>query len=392
MNIHEYQAKQLFKAFGIAAPQGKTVTTADDAVLATQEIAGDVWVVKAQVHAGGRGKVGGVKLAKNTDEVRQYASDMLGSRLVTKQTGADGLPVESVLIEKTYPIKREFYLSLLVDRATERVMFVSSVAGGMDIEEVAEQTPEKIVSLLIDPAAGLQSYQCRQVAFDLSLQGPQIRALEKIMQGMYQLLLEKDASQIEINPLVETDEGELLALDAKINFDDNAVALHPDILAFRDQGQEDEKENKAQEFDLNYITLDGTIGCMVNGAGLAMATMDLVKLKGGEPANFLDVGGGTTPEKVCEAFKLILSDKSVKAVLVNIFGGIVQCDVIAKGILTAVDEVHVQVPVVVRLEGTNAEKGRELLNNSDFGVIAADNLASAAEQVVALANNGGSKA
>ncbi len=392
MNIHEYQAKQLFKAFGISAPQGKTVVTADDAVLATQNIPGNVWVVKAQVHAGGRGKVGGVKLAKNTDEVKQYAADMLGSRLVTKQTGAEGLPIESVLIEKTYPIKREFYLSILVDRATERVIFVSSIAGGMDIEEVAEQTPEKIVTLLINPAAGLQGYQCRKVAFDLALQGKQIRALEKIMQGMYRLLLEKDANQIEINPLVETDEGELLALDAKINFDDNAVALHPDILEFRDEGQEDEKENKAQEFDLNYITLDGTIGCMVNGAGLAMATMDLVKLKGGSPANFLDVGGGTTPEKVCEAFKLILSDKNVKAVLVNIFGGIVQCDVIAKGILTAVDEVHVQVPVVVRLEGTNAEKGRELLNNSDFGVVAANNLASAAEQVVALANNDGASA
>jgi len=392
MNIHEYQAKQLFKAFGISAPQGKNVTSANDAVLATKDIAGDAWVVKAQVHAGGRGKVGGVKLAKNTDEVKQYTADMLGSRLVTKQTGAEGLPIESVLIEQTSPIKREFYLSILVDRASERVMFVSSIAGGMDIEEVAENTPEKIVTLLIDPAAGLQSYQCRQVAFDLLLQGPQIRALEKIMQGMYRLLLEKDASQIEINPLVETDDGELLALDAKINFDDNAVALHADIVSLRDQSQEDEKENKAQEFDLNYITLDGTIGCMVNGAGLAMATMDLVKLKGGSPANFLDVGGGTTPEKVCEAFKLILSDKSVKAVLVNIFGGIVQCDVIAKGILTAVDEVHVQVPVVVRLEGTNAEKGRELLNNSDFGVIAADNLASAAEQVVALANKEGKSA
>ena len=385
MNIHEYQAKQLFQAFGVPAPQGKKVVTVDEAVLATKEIPGDAWVVKAQVHAGGRGKVGGVKLAKNIDEVKKFASEMLGNRLVTKQTGAEGLPIESVLIEKTYPIKREFYLSVLVDRASERVMFISSIAGGMDIETVAEATPEKIVTLIIDPAAGLQPYQCRQVAFDLSLQGPQIRALDKIMQGMYHLLLEKDASQIEINPLVETDDGELLALDAKINFDDNATALHPDILELRDEGQEDEKENKAEQFDLNYITLDGSIGCMVNGAGLAMATMDLVKLKGGSPANFLDVGGGTNTEKVCEAFKLILSDKSVKAVLVNIFGGIVQCDVIAKGILTAVDEVHVTVPVVVRLEGTNAEKGRELLNNSDFGVVAADNLASAAEQVVALA-------
>ena len=385
MNIHEYQAKQLFQAFGIPAPQGKKVVTADQAVQAAKEISADAWVVKAQVHAGGRGKVGGVKLAKNSDEVKQFASEMLGNRLVTKQTGSEGLPIESVLIEKTYPIKREFYLSILVDRASERVMFVSSIAGGMDIETVAEETPEKIVTLIIDPAAGLQPYQCRQVAFDLSLQGAQIKALDKIMQGMYRLLLEKDASQIEINPLVETEDGELLALDAKINFDDNATALHPDILELRDEGQEDEKENKAEQFGLNYITLDGSIGCMVNGAGLAMATMDLVKLKGGAPANFLDVGGGTNAEKVCEAFKLILSDKSVKAVLVNIFGGIVQCDVIAKGILTAVDEVHVTVPVVVRLEGTNAEKGRELLNNSDFGVIAADNLISAAEQVVALA-------
>jgi succinyl-CoA synthetase beta subunit len=385
MNIHEYQAKQLFKAYGISVPQGQIAITADAAVQATKEVPGNAWVVKAQVHAGGRGKVGGVKVAKNTDEVKQFATEMLGTRLVTKQTGAEGLPIESVLIEQTSAIKREFYISVLVDRASERVMFVSSIAGGMDIETVAEETPEKIVSLMVDPAAGLQSYQCRQVAFDLSLQGVQVRALEKIMRGMYQLLLEKDASQIEINPLIETEDGEIMALDAKINFDDNAIALHPDILEYRDQGQEDEKENKAQQFDLNYITLDGTIGCMVNGAGLAMATMDLVKLKGGSPANFLDVGGGTNTEKVCEAFKLILSDKSVKAVLVNIFGGIVQCDVIAQGILTAVDEVHVSIPVVVRLEGTNAEKGRELLNNSDFGVVAADNLASAAEQVVALA-------
>lgn len=385
MNIHEYQAKQLFKAYGISVPQGQIAITADAAVQATKEVPGNAWVVKAQVHAGGRGKVGGVKVAKNTDEVKQFASEMLGTRLVTKQTGAEGLPIESVLIEQTSAIKREFYISVLVDRASERVMFVSSIAGGMDIETVAEETPEKIVSLMVDPAAGLQSYQCRQVAFDLSLQGVQVRALEKIMRGMYQLLLEKDASQIEINPLIETEDGEIMALDAKINFDDNAVALHPDILEYRDAGQEDEKENKAKQFDLNYITLDGTIGCMVNGAGLAMATMDLVKLKGGSPANFLDVGGGTNTEKVCEAFKLILSDKSVKAVLVNIFGGIVQCDVIAQGILTAVDEVHVSIPVVVRLEGTNAEKGRELLNNSDFGVVAADNLASAAEQVVALA-------
>ncbi len=385
MNIHEYQAKQLFRAYGIPSPRSKHVATVDDAVLATQDIPGNAWVVKAQVHAGGRGKVGGVKIAKNSREVRQFSSEMLGSRLVTKQTGAEGLPIESLLIEATSGIKREFYLSVLVDRASERVMFISSIAGGMDIEAVAEDTPEKILAIVVDPAAGLQSFQSRQVAFSWALQGAQIRALDKIMQGMYRLLLEKDASQIEINPLIETESGEIIALDAKINFDDNAVTLHPDILELRDQGQEDEKENKAQEYDLNYITLDGSIGCMVNGAGLAMATMDLVKLKGGAPANFLDVGGGTNTEKVCEAFKLILSDTNVKAVLVNIFGGIVQCDIIAKGILTAVDEVHVTIPVVVRLEGTNAEKGRALLNDSDFGVIAADDLASAAEQVVALA-------
>jgi len=385
MNIHEYQAKQLFKAFGISAPQGETVTTAEDAVRATQDIPGDAWVVKAQVHAGGRGKVGGVKLAKNTEEVKQYASDMLGNRLVTKQTGVDGLPIESVLIEKTYPIKREFYLSILVDRATERVMFVSSIAGGMDIEVVAEESPEKIVTLLIDPAAGLQSYQCRQVAFDLALQGPQVRALEKIMQGMYRLLLDKDASQIEINPLVETDDGELLALDAKINFDDNAVALHPDILEFRDQGQEDEKENKAQEFDLNYITLDGSIGCMVNGAGLAMATMDLIQKEGGQPANFLDVGGGTTADRVAEAFKLILSEKKVKSILVNIFGGIVRCDLIAEGIIQAAKEVGISLPVIVRLEGTNAELGRELLATSGMNIRVAQDLTDAAKQAVIAA-------
>ncbi len=385
MNIHEYQAKQLFQTYDIPVPTSKQVTTVDAAVRATQEIPGKAWVVKAQVHAGGRGKVGGVKVAKNIDEVKQFSTEMLGSRLVTKQTGTEGLPIESVLIEATSAIKREFYLSVLVDRASERVMFVSSIAGGMDIEAVAEETPEKILTIIVDPAAGLQSFQSRQVAFSWSLQGAQVRALDKIMHGMYRLLLEKDASQIEINPLIETEAGEIIALDAKINFDDNAVALHPEILELRDQGQEDKKENKAQEYDLNYITLDGSIGCMVNGAGLAMATMDLVKLKGGAPANFLDVGGGTNTEKVCEAFKLILSDTNVKAVLVNIFGGIVQCDIIAKGILTAVDEVHVTIPVVVRLEGTNAEKGRALLNDSDFGVVAADDLASAAEQVVALA-------
>ncbi|MDD5580495.1 MAG: ADP-forming succinate--CoA ligase subunit beta [Methylobacter sp.] len=385
MNIHEYQAKQLFRNYGIPVPDGQQAITPESAGQIARELDGDGWVVKAQVHAGGRGKAGGVKLAKSLAEVAEFGRQMLGTRLVTNQTGAEGLAVNTLLIEKIYPIKREFYLSLLVDRGSERIIFIASAAGGMDIETVAKESPEQIISVQVSPAAGLQAYQCRKIAYALTLKGQQIKALEKIMQGMYQLFLAKDASQIEINPLVETQAGDLFALDAKINFDDNAVAVHPDILAMKDAGQEDEKENKAQQFGLNYITLEGNIGCMVNGAGLAMATMDLVKLKGGMPANFLDVGGGTSIEKVSEAFKLILSDHSVKAVLVNIFGGIVKCDIIAEGILAAVQEVHVNVPVVVRLEGTNAEQGRALLSNSGFNLFAADDLAHAAEQVVALA-------
>ena len=385
MNIHEYQAKQLFQIYGIPVPDGKQATTPDSAGLVARELGGDGWVVKAQVHAGGRGKVGGVKLAKNLAEVVEFSQDMLGKRLVTIQTDSAGLPINSLLIEKIYPIKRELYLSALVDRASERIIFIASAAGGMDIETVAHKSPEQIISVQIHPAAGLQAYQFRKVAYTLGLKGPQVKILGTIMQGMYDLFLAKDASQIEINPLIETDSGDLLALDAKINFDDNAVAIHPDILAMKDSAQEDEKENEAQQFGLNYITLEGNIGCMVNGAGLAMATMDLVKLKGGLPANFLDVGGGTNVEKVCEAFKLILSDSSVKAVLVNIFGGIVKCDVIAEGILAAIEQVHVTVPVVVRLEGTNVEQGRALLSNTGLNIYAADDLAHAAEQVVALA-------
>jgi succinyl-CoA synthetase beta subunit len=385
MNIHEYQAKQLFRSYGIPTPDGKSAASVQEAERAARELDGAGWVVKAQVHAGGRGKAGGVKLAKVLEDVPSLSRDMLGKRLVTHQTDSIGLPVHKLLIEKTYPIKRELYLSLIVDRGSERMVFIASAAGGMDIEAVAHETPEKILSITIHPAAGLQSNQCRRCAYALGLKGAQIKALTGIMQGMYKLFLEKDASQIEINPLIETEEGDLLALDAKINFDDNAVAAHPDILALRDPEQEDAKENKAQQYGLNYITLDGTIGCMVNGAGLAMATMDLVKLKGGKPANFLDVGGGTNVEKVCEAFKLILSDGNVKAVLVNIFGGIVQCDIIASGILAAIKQVHVAVPVVVRLEGTNAEQGRALLNNTGLNLYAADDLAHAAEQVVALA-------
>jgi len=385
MNIHEYQAKQLFQIYGIPVPDGKQATTADSAEQIARELGGEGWVVKAQVHAGGRGKVGGVKLAKNLAEVIEFSRDMLGKRLVTIQTDSAGLPINSVLIEKIYPIKRELYLSLLVDRGSERIIFIASAAGGMDIETVAHESPEQIISVQIHPAAGLQAYQCRKVAYALGLKGQQHKFLQKIMQGMYDLFLAKDASQIEINPLIETHSGDLLALDAKINFDDNALAIHPDIAVMKDATQEDDKENEAQQFGLNYITLDGNIGCMVNGAGLAMATMDLVKLKGGLPANFLDVGGGTNVEKVCEAFKLILSDRSVKAVLVNIFGGIVQCDVIASGILAAIEQVHVAVPVVIRLEGTNVEQGRALLSNTGLKIYAADDLAHAAEQAVALA-------
>jgi succinyl-CoA synthetase beta subunit len=385
MNIHEYQAKQLFLHYAIPVPEGKQATSPEGAEQIAKQLGGDGWVVKAQVHAGGRGKVGGVKLAKTLTEVSEFSRDLLGKRLVTIQTGAEGLPINSLLIEKIYPIKRELYLSVLVDRSTERTLFIASAAGGMEIETVAHESPEQIISIAVHPAAGLQGFQCRKVAYALGLKGAQIKALATIMQGLYDLFLDKDASQIEINPLIETDNGELMALDAKINFDDNAVVAHPDILAMKDPAQEDEKENKAEQFGLNYITLDGNIGCMVNGAGLAMATMDLVKLKGGQPANFLDVGGGTSVEKVCEAFKLILSDLSVKAVLVNIFGGIVQCDIIAKGILAAIEQVHVTVPVVVRLEGTNAEQGRALLSNTGLNLYAADDLAHAAEQVVALA-------
>ncbi|MDD1608516.1 MAG: ADP-forming succinate--CoA ligase subunit beta [Methylococcaceae bacterium] len=385
MNIHEYQAKQLFQQYAIPIPEGHYAATPEGAEQVAKALNGDGWVVKAQVHAGGRGKVGGVKLAKSLAEVVEFSRELLGKRLVTIQTDSLGLPINSLLIEKIYPIKRELYLSLILDRATERVMFIASAAGGIDIEAVAHDTPEKIISVAVHPAAGLQSYSCRKVAYTLGLKGQQIKALEKIMHGMYNLFLAKDASQIEINPLIETDSGDLLALDAKINFDDNAVALHPDILAMKDPSQEDDKENEAQQFGLNYITLEGNIGCMVNGAGLAMATMDLVKLKGGLPANFLDVGGGTNVEKVCEAFKLILSDPSVKAVLVNIFGGIVQCDVIASGILAAIEQVHVTVPVVVRLEGTNVEQGRALLTNTGLNLYASEDLNHAAEQVVALA-------
>jgi len=382
MNLHEYQAKRLFASYGINVPRGIPAFSEQEACEAAVALGGEKWIVKAQIHAGGRGKAGGVKLADSIESVGKAASILLGMRLATAQTSGQGLPVEAVLVEAVHPIARELYLSCLVDRASERIRFMASSAGGMDIEEVAAVTPEKILTCAVDPAAGLQPYQCREIAFGIGLEGNQINALVRIMQGMYRLFLDKDASQIEINPLILTGDGQLLALDAKINIDESALFAHADIAELRDPAQEDSKERLARQHGLNYVTLDGNIGCMVNGAGLAMATMDLVKLHGGEPANFLDVGGGATQEKVAEAFKLILSDDAVKAVLVNIFGGIVRCNLIAEGIIAAVKEVQVKVPVVVRLEGTNAAEGRQLLAQSGLALIAAEDLDEAAKKAV----------
>lgn len=385
MNLHEYQSKQLFAKQGIPVPEGSPVTSVKEARRAAEALGGDRWVVKAQVHAGGRGKVGGVVLVDSLDKVEAEAERLLGSMLVTKQTGEPGLPINTLLVEAITDIDRELYLSVLVDRDSKKVLFMASQAGGMNIEEVAEETPEQIHIIRIDPAAGLQGYQCRKLAFALALEGTQIREFQKFMFALYNLFIESDASLVEINPLVVTKAGNLIALDAKINLDSNALYRQPNLLAMRDISQEDEREAKAAEHDLNYITLDGNIGCMVNGAGLAMATMDLVQLKGGSPANFLDVGGGTTAERVAEAFKLILSDDKVQAVLVNIFGGIVRCDLIAEGIIEAVKEVDVKVPVVVRLEGTKAPEGLELLANSGLAITTAADLSEGAEKVVAAA-------
>ena len=382
MNLHEYQAKQLFEAYGIEVPRGMPARLPAEAVEAARQLGGDRWVVKAQVHSGGRGKAGGVILANSPAEVEAATARLIGTRLVTHQAGGAGLPVDTVLIEEVQPLERELYLSALVDRGSARVIFMASAAGGMDIEEVAARNPEKILTCKIDPAAGLQGYQAREMAFGLGLAGEQIAALQGIMAAMLRLLLEKDLSQIEINPLVVMQDGSLRALDAKINVDDNALYAHPDIAALRDTAQEDPTETAAREHDLSYVTLNGTIGCMVNGAGLAMATLDVIKLYGGEPANFLDVGGGTTAAKVAEAFKLILSDSKVKAVLVNIFGGIVRCNLIAEGIIAAVKEVGVTIPVVVRLEGTNAGEGKQLLEQSGLALITASDLDDAAQKAV----------
>ncbi len=385
MNLHEYQAKALFARLGVPVPEGRVAATVTEAAGACASLGGARWVVKAQVHAGGRGKAGGVVLADSRDAVAVAAGRLLGCWLITPQTGPEGLPVHRVLVEAPTPVARELYLGLLVDRARRRVLVMASPDGGMDIEEVAATQPERIFSTHVDPAAGLQPYQCRRLGFALGLDAEQVKPFQKLLFGLYRLFVESDASLVEINPLVVTPNGELVALDAKINLDDNALYRHPDLLALRDISQEDAREARAKEHDLNYVTLDGNIGCMVNGAGLAMATMDLVQLHGGRPANFLDVGGGTTAARVAEAFKLILSDGKVRAVLVNIFGGIVRCDLIAEGIVTAVKDVGIQVPVVVRLEGTRAVEGLRLLAESGLALQTAADLTEAAEKVVAAA-------
>ena len=383
MNLHEYQAKQVFAQYGMPVPNNQVVESVTDVPDALAKLSGDCWVVKAQVHAGGRGKAGGVKLLDSAEAVEQTVDDMIGTRLVTYQTNEQGQPVNQVLIEEISNIKRELYLGAVIDRASQRVVIMASTEGGMEIEKVAAETPDKILKATINPLTGLQPYQARELAFGLGLEGDQIKQFAKLLDGFAKMFVEKDLSLVEINPLVVTDEGQLICLDGKINIDDNALYRQKDILVMRDESQEDERENRAKEWDLNYISLDGDIGCMVNGAGLAMATMDLIKLCGGQPANFLDVGGGATKERVSEAFKIILSDDNVKGVLVNIFGGIVRCDLIAEGIIGAVEEVHVNVPVVVRLEGNNAERGSQLLSESGVNIIAANNLTEAAEKIVA---------
>ncbi len=385
MNLHEYQSKRLFADYGIPVPRGIPAKSPNAAVNAAKELGGELWVVKAQVHAGGRGKAGGVKLARTRDDVHQFAEDMLDTRLVTHQSGPEGLPVNVVYVESGSDIERELYLSMLVDRDVSRVAFIASAAGGMDIEQVAAENPEQIFTISVAPDAGLQDYQARQLAFGLQLDNRQMRQFGDLIKRLYRLYLETDASLIEVNPLIVTKGGDVIALDAKINIDSNALYRQPKLVELRDITQEDDKEREAAAHDLNYVSLEGDIACMVNGAGLAMATMDLIKLHGGEPANFLDVGGGATKERVAEAFKLILSNKNVAAILVNIFGGIVRCDLIAEGIINAVKEVGVSVPVVVRLEGTNVDKGRELLATSGLDIIAAEDLTDAAQKVVAAA-------
>lgn len=385
MNLHEYQAKQLFADYGLPVSRGYAVDTPEEAAKACKKIGGDRWVVKAQVHAGGRGKAGGVKLVESAEEASAFAEQWLGKNLVTYQTDAKGQPVTKILVESCTDIATELYLGAVVDRGSRRIVFMASTEGGVEIEKVAEETPEKIIKAEIDPLVGAQPWQARELAFKLGLDKNQIKQFTHIFLGLAKMFAEKDFALLEINPLVINDAGDLHCLDAKVNLDGNALYRHPDLQEMRDPSQEDEREANAQKWELNYVALEGNIGCMVNGAGLAMGTMDIIKLSGGQPANFLDVGGGATKERVAEAFKIILSDTSVKAVLVNIFGGIVRCDMIAEGIMGAVEQVGVNVPVVVRLEGNNAELGTSKLADSGLNIIAATSLTDAAQQVVKAA-------
>lgn len=383
MNIHEYQAKQLFKQYGVRVPNGKPAFSADEAVAAAEEIGGSLWVVKAQIHAGGRGKAGGVKLARSFDEVRAIATELLGKTLVTHQTGPEGQVVRRIYVEEGASIARELYLAFVVDREAGRVMVMASTEGGMDIEEVAEATPEKITYTECHPVAGLADFQARQIAFSLGLEGKTVNAAVRFLKGLYRAFVEKDMSMLEVNPLIVTTDGELIALDAKVNFDSNGLYRQKDVVELRDTDEEDATEIEASKHDLAFIKLDGTIGCMVNGAGLAMATMDIIEHYGASPANFLDVGGGATTEKVTAAFKIIMNDPNVKGIFVNIFGGIMKCDVIAEGIVAAVKTVGLEVPLVVRLEGTNVERGKQILAESGLNLIPADGMADGAQKIIA---------
>lgn len=384
MNVHEYQGKEILKQYGVDVPRGQVAFTPEEAVEAAKALGGDLWVVKAQIHAGGRGKAGGVKLARSLDEVRAHAEELLGKVLVTHQTGPEGKEVKRLLIEEGCKIEKEYYVGMVIDRSTGRVTLMASEEGGTEIEEVAARTPEKIIKESIDPAVGLLPFQARRVAFKINIPKDRVNKAVQFMMGLYRTFVEKDCSLAEINPLVTTEDGRVMALDAKLNFDSNALYRHPDIRELRDLDEEDPREVEASKYDLSYIALDGNIGCMVNGAGLAMATMDIIKHYGGEPANFLDVGGGASAEKVTEAFKIILADDNVKGILVNIFGGIMKCDVIASGVVEAAKQVGLDRPLVVRLEGTNVELGKKILEESGLEIIAADSMADAAQKIVSL--------
>ncbi|GGD68503.1 ADP-forming succinate--CoA ligase subunit beta [Paenibacillus nasutitermitis] len=384
MNIHEYQGKALLKQYGVVVPEGKVAFSVDEAVEAAKDLGTQIVVVKAQIHAGGRGKAGGVKVAKNLDEVRAYASEILGKVLVTHQTGPEGKEVKRLLIEQGCDIKKEYYVGVVVDRVTGRIVMMASEEGGTEIEEVAEHSPEKIFKEVIDPAIGLAPFQAKKLAYAINIPNELVNKAAKFMLALYEAFVDKDCSIAEINPLVVTGDGNVMALDAKLNFDSNALYRHKDILELRDLDEEDAKEIQASKFDLSYIALDGNIGCMVNGAGLAMATMDIIKYYGGDPANFLDVGGGATKEKVTEAFKIILSDEKVKGIFVNIFGGIMKCDIIADGVIAAAKDLGLDRPLVVRLEGTNVELGKKMLNESGLNIVAADSMADGAQKIVAL--------